>query len=62
VKLAAIGIAAAASFLPLGAVSAQAAPPGGNSFSGVPVGKLPHLPLEQLPLNGTNQTVPVRGQ
>jgi hypothetical protein len=52
VKLAAVGLAAAAGLLLFGAAPAQAAPPGSNSLNGVPVGKVPQLPLGQLPLGG----------
>ena len=51
IKLAALGLAAAASFLLLGSAPAQAATPGGNNIAGLPVGQLSSgLPLGQLPI------------
>jgi len=50
-KLAAVGLAAAASFLLLGSAPAQAATPNGNSIAGLPVGQLSSsLPIGQLPI------------
>ncbi len=51
-KLAVVGLAATAGLLLFGAVPAQAAVPGANSLNGVPVGALPQLPLDKLPING----------